>query len=164
MHPIKDDADLAQRLGPCRRVFGLVHQNAPDLALAFVHVALLDGLPFALKKILKIDPDLSVEEEHKKECACFYTISSPYKGLSGIDLGHSLISNAMQYFKLNMARIGKFCTLSPMPLLVEWTRNNREIKKTAQLKNRNFLKSLSADYLMAKNSYGRAYDPVGKYL
>lgn len=52
--------------------------------------------------------------------AIFYSITSPHKGLSGIDLGNFLIKRVAQQLSLEFPLLRSFATLSPLPGFRKW--------------------------------------------
>ena len=158
VHAIQSDRDLKQRLGPQRRCFGLVHNNMPKVALAFVHVALGPTLASTMREILPVDSTINAEQEKNMEHAIFYSISSPFKGLAGVDLGHNLIAGAMNAIQKELPNIKQYHTLSPMPIFAKWVQQKKSSSATF---TKDQLMQITAEYLTHTGSDKRVLDPVG---
>jgi len=148
VHPIKDMIEMKKRLGRNRRIFGFFHERLPHEPLVFVEVALTHSLPSSIHEVLDKDDlpeiDRKTELENDRELwfedvssssslnvrrpkddrdvthAVFYSITSPHKGLSGIDLGNFLIKRVAQQLSLEFPLLKTFATLSPLPTFRKW--------------------------------------------
>lgn len=143
VHPICDLKEMKRRLGKNRRCFGFFHPRLPNEPLVFIEVALLSHLPQDIHSILQKD-DLSENERQEEldpdkelwhfdeqaarsspnqiQCthAIFYSINSPHKGLTGIDLGHFLIKRVVSLLQSEFPSLAIFSTLSPVPGFRAW--------------------------------------------
>ena len=93
VHEINSWDDLRARLAPSdRQCFAFFHPLIPNDPLIFVEVALCDGAPKSIQKIIKIDRnEIDIE---KANTAIFYSISNCHNGLLGISFGNFLIKKA----------------------------------------------------------------------
>ncbi|CAM9165687.1 unnamed protein product [Phaeothamnion confervicola] len=111
-------AELKARLGAGRRCFAFFHPCLPDEPLVFVHVALLPRLPAALTDIAAGTAPAGAAAAAR--VAAFYSISATQRGLSGVQLGHSLIRRVVASLRADLPRLETFATLSPVPGLQAW--------------------------------------------
>ncbi|EPS59749.1 hypothetical protein M569_15056, partial [Genlisea aurea] len=117
VHPISKISDLKRRLGLGRRCFGYFHPSIPGEPLVFVEVALMENVAQTIEEVLSDDSPIP---ETEAKCAVFYSISSPHRGLSGINLGKLLIKQAIDAVNKGMPNISTFATLSPIPEFMPW--------------------------------------------
>jgi malonyl-CoA decarboxylase len=115
VHPVRSLDDLRTRLGPDKRVFCAFHPLWPEEPLVFVHVALGHSIPSALNQVLN-----SQTKADLFTVATMYSISATQSGLSGIDLGHSLLQKAMTLLRQEIPSLSTFVTLSPIPGFRTW--------------------------------------------
>ena len=160
VHAIKSWDDLRSRLRPDdRRCFAFFHPAMPDEPLIFVEVALTIGTPRSVQSILS---------EHREglaaadaDTATFYSISNCQVGLAGISFGNSLIKTVVQYLLRELPQIKSFVTLSPIPGLAKWLRENDHFD---QKSSQQTLLPLAAHYLLeAKHQTGQPCDPVARF-
>ena len=160
VHDIDGWADLRRRLQPPdRRCFGLFHPAIPDEPLIFVEVALTRGIPESVQAILAPGRDELPEDE--ADTACFYSISNCQQGLAGISFGNSLIKQVVADLRAELPRLQTFATLSPIPGLMAWARDEG---RAADADDALALRRLAADYLLnVKGRGGAPRDPVARF-
>ena len=119
VHEINSWDDLRARLAPSdRQCFAFFHPLIPDDPLIFVEVALCDGAPKSIQKIIKIDRnEIDIE---KANTAIFYSISNCHNGLLGISFGNFLIKKVAKNLKRELPELDQFLTLSPLPGFLRW--------------------------------------------
>ena len=119
VHEINSWDDLRARLAPLdRQCFAFFHPLIPNDPLIFVEVALCNGIPKSIQKIIKIDRDeIDIEEV---DTAIFYSISNCHNGLLGISFGNFLIKKVAKNLKQELPELNQFLTLSPIPGLMKW--------------------------------------------
>ena len=115
VHKFKHIADLKHRLKNGKRCYALFHNSFPEQPLAFIHIALTNTLESSLRSIYATDTELSSPTH-----AIFYSVSSPYQSLSGLDLASYLIKVAVMELKERHPSIQTFSTLSPIPDFMKW--------------------------------------------
>jgi malonyl-CoA decarboxylase len=115
VHPVRSLDDLRTRLGPDKRVFCAFHPLWPEEPLVFVHVALRHSIPSAMVEVLTSQANVDLFT-----VATMYSISATQSGLSGIDLGHSLLQKAMTLLRQEIPSLSIFVTLSPIPGFRNW--------------------------------------------
>jgi malonyl-CoA decarboxylase len=98
--------------------------------LAFVQIALTDQVSSNIQSILR--EDTSTDDQATRTCAIFYSISSTQRGLSGIDLGQSLIKAAVRELQQEFPSLKTFCTLSPIPGLRRWLESVSDKEKLSR--------------------------------
>jgi malonyl-CoA decarboxylase len=119
VHEIEGWTDLQRRLQPDRRLFAYFHPALPREPLIFVEVAFSEEMPGAIaplldrKRVAEADPG-------KFRVATFYSISNCQPGLKGVHLGNFLIKRVAEKLQSEFPKIKTFCTLSPVPSLVQW--------------------------------------------
>ncbi len=118
VHEIRSWGDLRHRLDSDRRLFALFHPRMPDEPLAFVEVALVEDLAGSIQALL--DETAPAEPPKSFDTAIFYSISNSQKGLRGISFGDYLITQVVQRLTLELPRIKRFATLSPVPGFRPW--------------------------------------------
>jgi malonyl-CoA decarboxylase len=160
VHEIKNWDDLRRRLQPDdRRCFAFFHPAMPDEPLIFVEVALTEGTPDSIQKILREDREMIAADE--ADTAAFYSISNCQAGLAGISFGNSLIKTVVQHLLRELPQIRNFVTLSPIPGLVKWLNETGLFDENADDKTQ---MKLAAHYLLAsKNHNGQPHDPVARF-
>ena len=119
VHEINSWDDLRARLAPSdRQCFAFFHTLIPNDPLIFVEVALCDGAPKSIQKIIKIDRnEIDIE---KANTAIFYSISNCHNGLLGISFGNFLIKKVAKNLKRELPELNQFLTLSPLPGFLRW--------------------------------------------
>jgi len=118
VHAVDGWDDLRRRLQPDRRCFAFFHPQLPDEPLIFVEVALLPDMPAAIAPLLDKRAQALAQDQFR--VAAFYSISNCQPGLRGVSLGNFLIKRVAHQLQLDLPRLRRFCTLSPMPGLAGW--------------------------------------------
>ncbi|MGD1878274.1 MAG: malonyl-CoA decarboxylase [Kiloniellaceae bacterium] len=118
VHQITSWQDLRNRLDSDRRCYALFHPRMPEEPLAFVEVALVQGMASSIQALLdekapRMDPTLA-------DAAIFYSISNTQKGLKQISFGDFLIKRAVQALSREFPKLKIFATLSPIPGFRRW--------------------------------------------
>ena len=160
VHEIKNLEDLRRRVLPKdRRCFAFFHPSMPDDPLIFVEVALTDGVATSIQKVLS-EPREEIDLQGANS-AIFYSISNCQEGLSGISFGNSLIKQVVQDLSREMPHLKTFVTLSPIPGLTKWIKDEG-LEKLVE--DQGMLKQLTAHYLVeVKGKNRRPIDPVAKF-
>ena len=116
VHQVLDWDDLRRRLQADRRCFGFFHPSLPDEPLIFVEVALCKGLAGSVTDLLfgEVDPDVDADT------AIFYSISNCQRGLNGVSFGNFLIKQVVRELAVEIPRLRRFATLSPVPGFRKW--------------------------------------------
>ncbi|ORY43324.1 MCD-domain-containing protein [Rhizoclosmatium globosum] len=127
VHAIPSWEALKQRLLPGRACYAFFHKAMPLEPLAFVHVSFEKGIQRNVQSILNNPPSTRIEDAR---AAIFYTISSPQKGLSGIDLGNLLIKRVVKEIQSKAPQIHTFTTLSPIPGFRNWLETRMNLEAT----------------------------------
>ena len=181
VHAINDWDDLRRRLQPSdRRCFAFFHPAMPDEPLIFVEVALTSELPGSIRSLLS--EERTVIPEAEATTAVFYSISNCQRGLDGISFGNFLIKQVATDLMLSLPNLKNFVTLSPVPGLTRWMREEAEAegtdgdrralltrlteaKSAADLRSDDaILSALTAEYLVwAKRGDGLPRDPVARF-
>jgi malonyl-CoA decarboxylase len=124
VHPIRDLSDLRNRLSnPMRRCFAFFHPSLPDAPLVFVHVALVPNIPGSMEELDRATTGAMHERNMPTTTttAAFYSINTTQKGLSGVDLGSSLIKRVTKVLVQDSTlNLDTFATLSPLPGFRSW--------------------------------------------
>ena len=160
VHEIKNLEDLRRRVLPKdRRCFAFFHPSMPDDPLIFVEVALTNGVATSIQKVLSESrEEIDLQGANS---AIFYSISNCQEGLSGISFGNSLIKQVVQDLSREMPHLKTFVTLSPIPGLTKWIKDEG-LEKLAE--DQGMLKQITAHYLVeAKGKNRRPIDPVAKF-
>lgn len=160
VHEIKNLEDLRRRLLPKdRRCFAFFHPSMPDDPLIFVEVALTNGVATSIQKVLSESrEEIDLQGANS---AIFYSISNCQEGLSGISFGNSLIKQVVQDLSREMPHLKTFVTLSPIPGLTKWIKDEG-LEKLVE--DQGMLKQITAYYLLeAKGKNRRPIDPVAKF-
>ena len=160
VHEIKNLEDLRRRLLPKdRRCFAFFHPSMPDDPLIFVEVALTNGVATSIQKVLSESrEEIDLQGANS---AIFYSISNCQEGLSGISFGNSLIKQVAQDLSREMPHLKTFVTLSPIPGLTKWIKDEG-LEKLVE--DQGMLKQITARYLVeVKGKNRRPIDPVAKF-
>ena len=160
VHAIQSWDDLRRRVQPSdRRCFAFFHPAMPGEPLIFVEVALTQGIPGSVQKLLAEDrTPLRAEDA---DTAVFYSISNCQAGLAGISFGNSLIKQVAEDLAAELPNIKTFVTLSPIPTLTRWM---REQGLAPDAMSADALKATAARFLIsAKRPDGMPYDPVTRF-
>lgn len=160
VHAIDDWDDLRRRLEPSdRRCFAFFHPAMPDEPLIFVEVALTQGVPGSVQKLLA--EDRVPMQAREADTAVFYSISNCQAGLAGISFGNSLIKQVAADLAAELPNLDTFVTLSPIPGLAAWMKDEGH---TAHMHDADRMRGLAASYLLdAKRGDGRPRDPVARF-
>jgi malonyl-CoA decarboxylase len=160
VHAIDSWEDLRRRLEPAdRRCFAFFHPSMPDEPLIFVEVALSKGIPSSVQALLAEDRTSMAAEQ--ADTAVFYSISNCQAGLASISFGNSLIKQVAADLAAELAGLKTFVTLSPIPGLSAWLR--QEGQSLGEDTGTN-IQSLAAYYLLnAKSRDGQPMDPVARF-
>lgn len=118
VHEIRSWDDLHNRLDSDRRCYALFHPRMPEEPLAFVEVALHDGLAESVQDLL--DEEAPLANPSDADTAIFYSISNTQAGLKGISFGEYLIKCAVRRLSAEQPKIKTFATLSPVPGFARW--------------------------------------------
>ncbi len=160
VHAIDSWDDLRRRLEPPdRRCFAFFHPAMPDEPLIFLEVALTAGIPSSVQNVLAEERAPMTSEE--ADTAVFYSISNCQEGLASISFGNSLIKQVASDLSAELHGLKTFVTLSPIPTLTKWLKDNRLTYDPKQSEN---MRSVTAYYLInAKAKTGLPYDPVARF-
>ena len=118
VHEISSWEDLRNRLDSDRCLFALFHPRMPEEPLAFVEVALVQGLASNVQTLLDVSHPTS--DPATADTAIFYSISNTQKGLRGISFGEFLIKRATTWLGQEFPQLRSFATLSPIPGFRAW--------------------------------------------
>jgi malonyl-CoA decarboxylase len=118
VHAIRSWDDLHNRLDSDRRCYALFHPRMPEEPLAFVEVALHDGLSGSVQELL--DEEAPLANPSEADSAIFYSISNTQAGLKGIAFGEFLIKRAVHRLSAEQPKLKIFATLSPVPGFARW--------------------------------------------
>ena len=160
VHAIDSWEDLRRRLEPSdRRCFAFFHPSMPNDPLIFVEVALSQGTPTSIQRLLAGSRKEIASEE--ADTAAFYSISNCQPGLAKISFGNFLIKQVVSLLSAELPKLSTFVTLSPVPRLAKWLSLSSadeflcEADQAAQL---------AAYYLLtAKSDDGFPFDPVARF-
>lgn len=129
VHEIRSWMDLKNRLDADRRCYAFFHPRMPLEPLIFVEVALVGELADNVQKLL--DEMAPVADPAKANTAIFYSISNTQVGLRGVSFGNFLLKRVVDDLKRDLPGLKQFATLSPLPRLRHWVRDNPEALDTA---------------------------------
>ncbi|HEY9548894.1 MAG TPA: malonyl-CoA decarboxylase [Kiloniellaceae bacterium] len=118
VHEITSWEDLRNRLDSDRRCYALFHPRMPDEPLAFVEVALMQGMASSIQALL--DEKAPKADPQQADAAIFYSISNTQKGLKQISFGDYLIKRVVQTLSREFPKLRIFATLSPIPGFRRW--------------------------------------------
>ena len=160
VHAIDSWDDLRRRLQPSdRRCFAFFHLSMPDEPLIFVEVALMAETPNSIEIVL-------AEEREELDpmdatTAVFYSISNCQRGLAKISFGNFLIKQVASDLAVELPDLNTFVTLSPIPRLVEWMKQeNLPYEEMSE----QTLHELAAHYLIhVKHTDKKPFDPVARF-
>src|SRR3546814_9275501 len=109
---------MRNRLDSDRRCYALFHPRMPEEPLAFVEVALVQGMAGSVQALL--DQQAPQMDPRQADTAIFYSISNTQKGLKQISFGDYLIKRVVQTLSREFPRLKIFATLSPIPGFRRW--------------------------------------------
>ena len=160
VHEIKTWSDLRLRLEPAdRRCLAFFHPAMPNDPLIFVEIALTRGIPDSIQAVLCEKREAIGEDE--ADTAVFYSISNCQKGLAGVSFGNSLIKQVVRDLEQELPNITRFVTLSPIPGLARWLRD-QEVAVNSD--DPTVMPRLAAKYLLeAKAPDGLPLDAVARF-
>ena len=118
VHAIRSWQDLKNRLEADRRCYAFFHPKMPGVPLIFVEVALTDGIPDNVQKLL--DEAAPVLDPTAADTAVFYSISNTQRGLRGVSFGSFLLKRVMEDLAQGLPNLKRFVTLSPVPGFRAW--------------------------------------------
>jgi malonyl-CoA decarboxylase len=127
VHEIRSWTDLKNRLDSDRRCYAFFHPRMPLEPLIFVEVALTDRLADNVQALL--DEHAPVFDAERADTAIFYSISNTQAGLRGVSFGNFLLKRVIDDLKRDFPKLKTFATLSPIPQLGSWVKNNPAILK-----------------------------------
>src|SRR3546814_14375844 len=90
----------------------------PDEPLAFVEVALMQGMASSIQALL--DEKAPKADPQQADAAIFYSISNTQKGLRQVSFGDYLIKRVVQTLSREFPKLRTFATLSPIPGFRRW--------------------------------------------
>lgn len=122
VHEINGWQDLRGRLKEDRRLFAFFHPAMPGDPVMFVEIALGKGSASAIQPLIEADRELL--ESSEADTATFYSISNCHTGLQGISFGNFLIKQVAEDLRLELQRIKRFETLSPIPGFRQWLQHS----------------------------------------
>jgi len=125
VHEINSWADLKNRLGSDRRCYAFFHPRMPMEPLIFVEVALLRALADSVQHLL--DEQAPVADPDQATTAIFYSISNTQAGLRGVSFGNFLLKRVIDDLKHDFPKLRTFATLSPIPGMLRWLRQQPEV-------------------------------------
>ncbi len=179
VHEIRSWNDLKNRLDSDRRCYAFFHPRMPTEPLIFVEVALTNHLADNVQHLL--DEHAPVFDADRADTAIFYSISNTQSGLRGVSFGNFLLKRVIDDLKRDFPRLRTFSTLSPLPQLAGWVRDNSNVMAAtgidAQLLSdgqwaaersraralRDPLLQLAARYLLEAKKDDGPYDPVSRF-
>jgi malonyl-CoA decarboxylase len=121
VHEIRSWQDLHHRLDGDRRCYAFFHPALPDEPLIFVQVALVEGLAGQIAPLL--DENGPRIPPGRANTAIFYSITNTLSGLRGISFGNFLIKQVVDDLARDLPNLRQFATLSPMPGLRAWLKD-----------------------------------------
>ena len=122
VHAIRSWQDLKNRLDSDRRCYAFFHPRMPLEPLIFVQVALTETLAGNVQRLLDISAPLG--DTSKVDTAIFYSITSSQTGLRGVSFGNFLLKRVIGDLQRDFPRLRTFSTLSPIPGLMRWVKQN----------------------------------------
>jgi malonyl-CoA decarboxylase len=122
VHAIRSWDDLKNRLDSDRRCYAFFHPRMPLEPLIFVQVALTEALADNVQRLLDINAPLG--DTRKADTAIFYSITSAQTGLRGVSFGNFLLKRVVGDLQRDFPRLRHFSTLSPIPGLIRWAKQN----------------------------------------
>ena len=189
VHQITSWQDLRNRLDSDRRCYALFHPRMPEEPLAFVEVALVQGMAASIQALL--DEKAPRMDPQQADAAIFYSISNTQKGLKQISFGDYLIKRVVQTLSREFPKLKIFATLSPIPGFRRWLEALPEEEVSPAFAPENLaelpalskllagpswaedpalaaalqrpLMGLAARYLVAKRGDGQPLDPVARF-
>ncbi len=176
VHAISNWDELRRRLLPVdRRCFAFFHPSMPDDPLIFVEVALVNGIPDSIQKLLTEEREPLLPA--RADTAVFYSISNCQEGLRGISFGNSLIKQVVEELSHELPHLKNYVTLSPIPGFNRWLKTQAAedaraagLLEAAQAGDglptvwKEPIREFTARYLaQEKRSDGQPLDPVARF-
>ncbi|MEO0637509.1 MAG: malonyl-CoA decarboxylase family protein [Pseudomonadota bacterium] len=158
VHEINGWSDLRSRLQPAdRRCYAFFHPSMPGEPLVFTEVALVQGVPDNVQRVLDEKRDEQAAEA--ADTAVFYSISNCQKGLRGISFGNLLIKQVVADLGRELPNLKRFVTLSPLPGFANWLAARDEQPGIGEA-----LQAQAAHYLaVEKRKNGQPADAVARF-
>lgn len=158
VRPVDQLEELERRLsGKHFRCYGVFHEKV-SMPVSFVFIKLYNGLADTLPNLLYAD----IVEEEVNSCV-FYSISSPVRGLNGIEFGSNLIKSVTKIIQQEHPQIRIFSTFSPIPMFRHWLhKHHPHLTKLTQEqvhRHKSELLAKCGKYL----EKGATHDPVAKF-
>jgi malonyl-CoA decarboxylase len=157
VNPVRDEADLRDRVDSDRRVFVLEHPALPGHPMNVVWVALCETAPARLADLL--DPAKPSLDPAAARVAAFYSIWNAEPGLVGMGRGVDLIDGAVEQLQAELPALDTFVTLSPVPGFRPVAEREGSANGTEGSRE---LARLCARYLVGFSG-GRLQDPVARF-
>ncbi len=149
VHAIDGWDDLRRRLQPDRRCYAFFHPQLPGEPLIFVEVALLPEMPAAIAPL--IDKRSTPQQRNSFKVAAFYSISNCQPGLRGVSLGNFLIKHVATALQRELPQLKRFCTLSPIPGLMDWLLKKPDFEALPGLKKPQLARLQAAHALLLQS-------------
>ena len=156
---VSDWTELKKRLSGDFRCYGVFHDTL-KVPVSFVFVRLYRGLASNLQNLLTD----SLHSDQHDSCV-FYSISSPMRGLNGIEFGSKLIKNVVKTIQIEAPQIRIFATFSPIPNFRDWlVKNSEKYQHLNDLKSAEEIALNEAELMAACEEYlNCSVDPVAKF-
>lgn len=159
VRPVRNLSELQKRLEGDFRCYGVFHKQI-QTPVSFVYIRLYNGLAENLPDLLTSEPP-----EPRNSCV-FYSISSPVRGLNGIEFGGKLIKTVKQVIEEEQPQIKIFATFSPIPNFTGWLAKQSplyddlmHLSREQVLEKKEQLMEVMQKYLDRKNTI----DPVARF-
>ena len=162
VRPSENWEALKKRLdGKMFKCYGMFHEKL-RMPVSFVYIKLQQGLPSTLHNIY--EHDTNSLDSSKPDSCIFYSISSPLKGLNGIEFGSKLIKSVVEVVKSENSQIRTFATFSPIPLFRHWlTKHSTRFAHLSHLSAEQ-LEAHEKELMEACGEYLRTkFDPVARF-
>lgn len=159
VRPVNDWIGLKKRLSGDFRCYGVFH-DALNVPVSFAYVRLYRGLASNLHNLLN---DTLQADQH--DSCVFYSISSPMKGLNGIEFGSKLIKSVVKIVQSETSQIKTFATFSPIPNFRDWlVKNSDKYQRLIDLKSAEEVAQHEAELIAACEEYlSGTVDPVARF-
>lgn len=159
VRPVNDWIELKKRLSGDFRCYGVFH-DALKVPVSFVYVRIYRGLASNFHNLLND----TLQADQLDSCI-FYSISSPMKGLNGIEFGGKLIKSVVKMVQSEAAQIKTFATFSPIPNFRDWlVKNSDKYQNLTDLKTIDEVTKNESELMAACEEYlSGPVDPVAKF-
>ena len=180
VHEINGWDDLRGRLREDRRLYAFFHPAMPNDPVIFIEIALNKGSAKAIEPLLNSERTLL--DSAAADTATFYSISNCHRGLRGISFGNFLIKQVTESLRIDLNRLKRFETLSPIPGFRSWVQKaidnggpnelRDELKLMSESSEKEFpiegnvadaCRRLCAHYLLNEKHHGLPLDPVARF-